>query len=126
MTVSPFDSALFAPLLSDAEIAILFSDHAALRTMLRVEGALAEAEARCGVIPAASASAIVAASGALIPDPAALAAKTAGDGVPVPALVAALRQAVAASAGDEAAQAVHWGATSQDILDTGLVLRLRR
>jgi 3-carboxy-cis,cis-muconate cycloisomerase len=74
----------------------------------------------------ASASAIVATAGALDPDPAALAAKTAEDGVPVPALVAALRQAVAASAGEEAAQAVHWGATSQDILDTGLVLRLRR
>ncbi|MGK9167263.1 3-carboxy-cis,cis-muconate cycloisomerase [Inquilinus limosus] len=126
MTVSPLDSALYAPLLSDAETAALFTDKAALRVMLRVEAALAEAEARCGVIPPAAASAIAAAAGALVPDPAALAARTAEDGVPVPALVAALRQAVAASAGDEAAQAVHWGATSQDILDTSLVLRLRK
>jgi 3-carboxy-cis,cis-muconate cycloisomerase len=126
MTVSPFDSALTGPLLSDAETAALFGDQAALRAMLKVEAALAEAEARCGVIPAAAASVIAATAGALIPDPAALAAKTAEDGVPVPALVAVLRQAVAASAGDEAAQAVHWGATSQDIIDTGLVLRLRR
>ncbi|MGK9234752.1 3-carboxy-cis,cis-muconate cycloisomerase [Inquilinus limosus] len=126
MTVSPLDSALYAPLLSDAETAALFTDRAALRAMLRVEAALAEAEARCGVIPAAAASAIAAAAGALDPDTAALAAKTTEDGVPVPALVAALRQAVATSAGEEAAQAVHWGATSQDILDTGLVLRLRK
>ncbi|MDR6293322.1 3-carboxy-cis,cis-muconate cycloisomerase [Inquilinus ginsengisoli] len=126
MTVSPFDSALTGPLLSDAETAALFTDRTVLRTMLKVEAALAEAQARCGVIGAGAASAIAAAAGALDPDPAALAARTAEDGVPLPALVATLRQAVAASAGDEAAQAVHWGATSQDIIDTGLVLRLRR
>ena len=126
MTVSPFDSALTGPLLSDAETAALFTDRTVLRAMLKVEAALAEAQARCGVISAGAASAIAAAAGALDPDPAALAARTAEDGVPLPALVAALRQAVAASAGDEAAQAVHWGATSQDIIDTGLVLRLRR
>jgi 3-carboxy-cis,cis-muconate cycloisomerase len=126
MTVSPFDSALTGPLLSDAETAALFTDRTVLRTMLKVEAALAEAQARCGVIGAGAASVIAAAAGALDPDPAALAARTAEDGVPLPALVTALRQAVAASAGDEAAQAVHWGATSQDIIDTGLVLRLRR
>jgi len=126
MTVSPFDSALTGPLLSDAETAALFTDRTVLRAMLKVEAALAEAQARCGVISAGAASAIAAAAGALDPDPASLAARTAEDGVPLPALVAALRQAVAASAGDEAAQAVHWGATSQDIIDTGLVLRLRR
>ncbi|MEE8213900.1 MAG: adenylosuccinate lyase family protein, partial [Alphaproteobacteria bacterium] len=54
-------------------------------------------------------------------DPAALAPGTASAGVPVPALVAALRAAVGAEAGAY----VHWGATSQDLMDSGLVLRLR-
>src|SRR5690606_13176374 len=53
-------------------------------------------------------------------DPGSLAEGTAGSGIPVPALVAELRRAV----GGDAAQFVHWGATTQDIVDTGLVLRL--
>jgi 3-carboxy-cis,cis-muconate cycloisomerase len=56
-------------------------------------------------------------------DPAALAAETGQNGVPVPALVAAFRRAMEAPA--HAAYA-HWGATSQDIHDTGLILRLRQ
>jgi 3-carboxy-cis,cis-muconate cycloisomerase len=56
-------------------------------------------------------------------DPSALAAETGRNAVPVPALVAAFRAEMKAP---EHAQFVHWGATSQDIMDTGLVLRLRK
>jgi 3-carboxy-cis,cis-muconate cycloisomerase len=69
----------------------------------------------------AAARAIEAAAGTVTLDPAALAAGTARDGIVAPALVAAFR---AALPGDAAAW-LHWGATSQDIVDTGLVLRLR-
>ena len=121
MTVSPFDSTLYGPLLSDRETAALFSDEAELKAMLRVEAALARVEGRLGVIPADAAGRIAEVAETLLLDPAALAAGTQSAGVPVPALVSALREAV----GGEAAGFVHWGATSQDIVDTALVLRLR-
>lgn len=121
MSVTPFDSALFGPLMSDSELAALLDDRAQLRALLDFEGALARAEARVGVIPEAAGEIISEAADALEIDPRDLAEGTARDGIPVPALVAALRKAV----GDEAARYVHWGATTQDAMDSGLVLRLR-
>ncbi|MEE9210986.1 MAG: 3-carboxy-cis,cis-muconate cycloisomerase, partial [Kiloniellales bacterium] len=121
MTVSLFDSELYGGLFSDREIAALLDDRARLRAMLDVEAALARVQGRLGVIPPAAATRIAEVAESLEIDPAALAPGTAGAGVPVPALVAAPREAVGAEAGPY----VHWGATSQDIMDTGLVLRLR-
>ena len=121
MTYSSFDSDLTGALFGDPETAALFSDAAQLRAMLRVEAALARVEGRLGVIPAAHAERIAEVAESLTIEPADLAPATARDGLPVPALVVALREAV----GDEAAGSVHWGATSQDILDSALVLRLR-
>lgn len=121
MTVSPFDSAFYGPLFSDDEVAHQFSDVEAVRAMVQVERALARAQGRVGVIPEAAASIIDQTLNSFEPDLAALGAGTASAGVPVPALVAQLRQAV----GGDAADYVHWGATSQDIIDTALVLRLR-
>jgi 3-carboxy-cis,cis-muconate cycloisomerase len=121
MSATPFDSAFLGPLLSDPEVAGLLDDRAQVGAMLRVEAALARAEGRCGVIPDAAAERIAGVAEALDLDPAALAEGTARDGIPVPALVAALRRVVG---GDEASF-VHWGATTQDVMDTGLVLRLR-
>ncbi len=121
MTVSLFDSALYGGLFSDREIAALLDDRARLRAMLDVEAALARVQGQLGVIPPAAAARIAEIAEALEIDPAALAPGTASAGVPTPALVAALRAAV----GTAAAPYVHWGATSQDIMDTGLVLRLR-
>src|SRR3546814_12533306 len=93
--------------------------------MLAVEGALARAEASVGVIPEAAAKVITEVADSLQIDPADLAEGTARDRIPVPALVAALRKAVTAAGGLDAAQSVHWGATTQSIMATGLVLRLR-
>lgn len=121
MAVSPFESALLAAHLGDAETAALFSDAAEIAAMVRVEATLARVQGRLGVIPADAGEAIARALSAVTVAPAALAEGTAGSGVPVPALVAELRRAV----GGGAAQYVHWGATTQDIVDTGLVLRLR-
>ncbi|HMA13165.1 MAG TPA: 3-carboxy-cis,cis-muconate cycloisomerase, partial [Kiloniellaceae bacterium] len=102
MSVTPFDSALFGPLLSDAELAALLDDRAQIRAMLDFEGALARAEARVGVIPEDAARVISEAADRLEIDPAALAEGTARDGIPVPALVAVLRKAVAQQEGGEA------------------------
>jgi 3-carboxy-cis,cis-muconate cycloisomerase len=123
MPASAFDSAIYAGLFGDAELARLFSDSAEVRAMLLVEGALAEAQGRLGLIPKESAAAIARAAREVAIDPAALAEATGTNGVPVPALVAAFRKEMGAP---EHAQFIHWGATTQDIMDTGLVLRLRR
>jgi len=102
----------------------VFSDRAGLQRMLDFEAALARAEAATGVIPAAAANVIGSHCLAGGFDLQALrdAARNAGN-LAIP-MVAALTRAVAADGGD-ARGFVHWGATSQDAIDTGLVLQLR-
>lgn len=109
-------------LAGDPEIDKLLSDEAQLASMLAIEGALAEASADCGWIDAAAASAIGAAIGGFVPDQADLAAGMARDGVVVPALVRQLRERVA----EPHRAALHKGATSQDVIDTALMLQLAR
>lgn len=119
--VSAFDSALLGGLYSDPDLADLFSDTAELAAMLQVESALAQAQADLGIVPQPAADAIADAC-RHPPEPAALGDAAAAAGVPVPALVADLRRRLRGGPG---ADWLHWGATSQDIADTGLVLRLR-
>ena len=115
------DSKIFGPLFGDAEINELLTDEAYVRALLEVETALARAEARLGVIPSNAAEQISGGAHWNKIDLAALAKGTARSGVPIIALVQELRKAV----GTEAAPYVHWGATTQDIMDTGCVLQLR-
>lgn len=122
MSVSPFDHPLLSGLLGDAEAAGIFSAATDLAAMLLFEAALAEAEAEAGVIPAEAGPAIAASIRAFAPDVENLASGTARDGVVVPALVAQLRKAV----GDANGTHVHFGATSQDVVDTSLAIRLQR
>ncbi len=112
---------VFTALLEDAEVAALIDDAAQVRAMIVVEAALARVQGRLGVIPKASAGAIDKALRDFIPNLDDLAAGTRAAGVPVPALVAQLRRAVEEPASDH----VHFGATSQDISDTALVLQVR-
>ena len=123
MTASLFDSALFAPLFDTGAAGRLFSDTAEIRAMMLVEGALARVQGAQGLIPETSAAAISRAATEIQIDPGALAKATATNGVSVPAFVAAFRAEMGAP---EHSQYVHWGATSQDIMDTGLMLRLRQ
>ncbi len=123
MAASVFDSPLYAQLFPTGEAGRLFSDSAVLRAMLLVEGALAKAQGAAGTIPEMSAAAIHRASLEVEIDPGALAQSTGQNGVCVPGLVAAFRSAMNAP---EHAQFIHWGATSQDVIDTGLMLRLRQ
>jgi len=115
---------LLDPLFRDAGMQELFGDRARLQRMLDFEAALARAEARCGVIPASAAPAIAKACDAALFNAAELGAAAASAGNPAIPLIKALTQRVAAVDG-EAAKWVHWGATSQDVMDTGLVLQLR-
>lgn len=121
MTVSPFDHPLLSALLSDEEAARHFSVEAEIDAMLVFERALAQAEAETGLITREAAAAIVAALATFRPDTALLRAGIARDGVMVPELVRQIRAAV----GEPHGQKVHFGATSQDVIDTGLMLRLK-
>jgi len=114
------DSAILGSLFNDQEISLLLSDDGCVRTMVEVEVALGRAEARLGVIPTAAAEQIAAMKVASI-DVTALATGTGRSGFPIIALVKELQKQV----GAEAAPFVHWGATTQDIMDTACVLQLR-
>lgn len=121
MTSDPFSAPSHGTLFAPADIRELLSDGRRAAAMVRVEAALARANARCGVIPAAAADEIDRALAEFTPDLARLGSGTESAGVPVPALVAQLRDAV----GGPSADFVHWGATSQDVVDSALVLLLR-
>jgi 3-carboxy-cis,cis-muconate cycloisomerase len=117
-------SPLLAPLLSSAAMRAVCDDSTSLQHMLDFEAALARAEATTGVIPKAAAGPIGAACHADQFDLAALAeAATRSGNLAIP-LVKALTANVA-KADAEAARYVHWGATSQDVIDTATMLTLR-
>jgi 3-carboxy-cis,cis-muconate cycloisomerase len=111
-------SELFGPTVITDELARATSDDAWLRALLDAEVALARAEAEAGVIPAAAATAIAATAVPASFDLAAIGRQARGGGNPVIPLVAALTAAV----GGDAAGWVHWGATSQDIMDSAQML----
>jgi 3-carboxy-cis,cis-muconate cycloisomerase len=117
---SVLDSAIFGSLFTDDEISSFFTDAAYVRALVEVEIALARAEASLGVIPARAAQQIAAARADKI-DVEALGKGTIRSGFPIVALVQELRR----QAGADAAPFVHWGATTQDIMDTACVLQVR-
>lgn len=123
MAASVFESQLYGNLFPSGDAGRLFTDSAEIRAMLLVEGALAKVQGAAGVIPSDSAAAISRAVMEVQVDPASLRKATGQNGVPVPALLAGFRAEMNAP---EHAQYVHWGATSQDIMDTALMLRLRQ
>ena len=123
MPASPFDSSHLSKLFDAGDTARLFSDSAEVRALLLVEGALAKVQGTAGLIPELSAAAIHRATLEIQIDPAGLAQQAGDEGDPVPALVTAFRALMQAP---EHAQYLHWGADSQDIADTALMLRLRQ
>jgi len=115
---------LFDHLFRSEEVEKLFSSRACLQAMLDFEAALARAEARARLIPSSVATAIAAKCNVESFDTAALAKGAQLAGNPAIPLVNALTARVA-QADKDAARYVHWGATSQDTIDTGMVLQLR-
>ena len=120
MTPAPFISALTAPLFGDAEAEAMLSDASFVGHMITVEAAFARACAAVGLVTPADAEEISACLAQISIAPEQLGAGTASAGVPVPALVALLQDAC-----PSAARGVHWGATSQDIVDAAHVLQWR-
>jgi 3-carboxy-cis,cis-muconate cycloisomerase len=112
----------FASIFVPEEVRAAVSDRAWLGGMLAAERALAAASARVGVVPAGAAAAIAEACDPDAFDVEAIA--SAGHAVANPA--APLVDALRARVGGEAARWVHFGATSQDVVDTAAVLVARR
>ena len=121
MSVSPIDSSVYGDLFTTAAMRAVFSDEARLQRMLDVEAALARAQARLGLIPAAAGKEISAKAEIARFDLAEIGRGTALVGYPIVPLTKALSRACEGDAG----RWVHWGATTQDIIDTALVLQVR-
>ena len=120
MTVNPADGIVLGALYGTDAMRVAFGETAWLQRMLDMEAALARAQARLGIVPAEAAAAITAAAKAESLDRFALAADTRNTGYPVVGLVKQL-----ARLSGEAGRWTHWGATTQDIMDTALVLQMR-
>ena len=121
MSVNPADQTVFGALYGTDAMRAVFSERSYLQRMLDVEAALARAQAKLGIVPAEAAATITAAADAARLDLPALAAATRNTGYPVVGLVRQL----SALAGEQAGRWTHWGATTQDIMDTATVLQMR-
>lgn len=120
MSVSIFDSFLTTP-----DMIAVFDDAAVVQAMFRFEQALARAQAAEGIIPEAAASAIASVCNAQLYDiPALVHASRRAGSLAIP-LVKELTKTVALF-NQESATHVHWGSTSQDVIDSGMVLVTRQ
>ena len=116
------EQGLLSGLFSQGHVAAQTSDVALLQAMLDVEVALMRALAKAGIAPAQAAAEVAQAADASTFDLAAIGRGTADKGTPVPAMLSALRSRLS----DEAAAHLHQGATSQDVVDSALMLVAHR
>ncbi|MFD9737772.1 adenylosuccinate lyase family protein [Umezawaea sp. NPDC059074] len=123
--MSGTDSGLLAPTWSGTPAEAATCDEAWLRAMVEVEAALARSQARLGLMPTAYADVITKSADADGLDVVALARASRAAANPVVALVPAFT-AVVAAVDPEAAEHVHRGSTSQDVLDSAAMLIARR
>lgn len=114
-------SDLFSRLFRDDEVAALFADERFIDCAVKVETALATVQGKLGVIPPEATKKIIKGKLAFKADMEKLQRGVDHAGIPMIELVRQLREQV----GKDAGSFVHWGATSQDIMDTALVLQIR-
>jgi len=120
MASNVLDSILFRDSFGTPQMRAVFDDRELIRKYVEVEVALAKAEARCGVIPRAAADEIAAKCDADALDFDLLRHETEIVGYPILPLVHQIAKQAGGSGGF-----VHWGATTQDIMDTAVVLQIR-
>lgn len=114
------DSRVLGPLFASAEMKEVFGDRAMVQSWLDAEVALVRSQADCGLVPAGAARAIAAAARSDDLDLESIAAEIGRTSHPLVPVVRVL-----AERSGEAGAWVHYGATTQDIVDTGLVLQAR-
>ena len=115
------DSRLFGDQFGTARMREVFSDEATVQRWLDVEAALARVQARLGIVPEAAARAISDHARVGLIDLDAMKREMDRTSHPIVPLLRAIKKACPGEAGEW----VHWGATTQDIMDTGTVLQLR-
>jgi 3-carboxy-cis,cis-muconate cycloisomerase len=125
MTIGILQSTLFGDMFGTAAMRAVFGEFAFLARCAEVEAALARAQARLGIVPEEAAAAISAAVDAVRASPdtldlARLSRETETVGYPILPLVRQLAERAGA-----AGRWLHWGATTQDIMDTAVVLQVR-
>jgi 3-carboxy-cis,cis-muconate cycloisomerase len=120
MPSTVLDSDIFKDMFGTADMRAVFSDDNLLTCYLEAEVALAVAQGRTGVIPQDAAAAIAKAGATVALDRDALKAEAENVGYPILGLVRQLSAKLG-----EAGRYVHWGATTQDIMDTATVLQIR-
>ncbi|MEQ9886577.1 class-II fumarase/aspartase family protein [Pectobacterium zantedeschiae] len=120
MASNVLDSVLFRDSFGTPEMRAIFDDRELIRKYVEVEIALANAQARCGVIPEEAAAEITASCNADTLDFELLRHETEIVGYPILPLVHQISKQAGQSGGY-----VHWGATTQDIMDTAVVLQIR-
>ena len=115
-----FDSVLYRDVFSTPAMRAVFSDDALLKAYVQAEVALAMAQGETGVIPREAAEAITQQAPTIVLDRGQLKSDTENVGYPIVGLVRQLSQELG-----ESGRYLHWGATTQDIMDTATVLQLR-
>ncbi|ORY05698.1 adenylosuccinate lyase [Clohesyomyces aquaticus] len=121
-SVSAIDSAIFRTLFGTEEIRKVFDDKAYLKRCVDAETALARAQSKCNVIPSHIGEVVTSKSNSAELDFDRLRFETEIVGYPILPLVRQL----SASCGDEAGRYVHWGATTQDIMDLASMLQMKQ
>ena len=121
MSHSDLPSPLFSPIFASAAVGAAFCDRAIVQAMLDFEAALAAVEAEAGLIPPTAVAPINSACDAELYDLAEI-GKAAG---PAGNVAIPLVKALTAKVNEQARGYVHWGATSQDAIDTGFALCAR-
>lgn len=121
MPVTAIDSVYFGHLFACERMSEIFSDTGRFEGWLEMEAGLARGQARVGMIPEEAAAEITAAANLQRIDGDAIIAAYKKKGARIIPLVHALVEAV----GPEAGRYVHWSSTTQDVIDTGLVLQFR-
>ena len=116
------DSELFGAAFASQDIAEIFTDQSRVQKWFDVEAALAEAQAELGIIPEAAAKEIRAKAKAELVDFKEIAAGIAHTGHPIVPALRALEEICEGDAGEY----IHYGATTQDIMDTAMVLQVKQ
>ncbi|KAL3478799.1 L-Aspartase-like protein [Aspergillus californicus] len=121
-SVSAIDSRIFRTLFGTDEIRKVFDDEAYITRCIEAEAALARAQSRCNVIPAHIGPLVTQKVQSSKLDMERLRHETEIVGYPILPLVRQL----SAMCGEEGGKYVHWGATTQDIMDLASVLQMKQ
>ena len=120
MSISLLESKIYEQYLSDSEITALFSDEQEIRQLIQIEIALAKAQASISMIPDEAAAEIEQVLSSVEIDPSDLSEGVAKNGIITIPLLKSLKQHLSA----DVRQYLHYGATSQDIIDSASILAI--